>query len=288
MAVIEPTPAIPPPVPETGPPAGWFYDARRGVHYTKPVMRGWLHLLWFTASLGISGVLLARAHGTARVTGDRGVRGQRERPVRGQRAVPLRDLVGRLAAAAAAAGPRDDLLPHRRDGHAHVRLATGGGIGVAGLIALWTLTGTAAAIHMAWMNAPERLVGGTFIALGWVAALALPEVWVHSGAVPGVLMLGGCLLYLTGAISYHFPLAGPVPLGVRLSRGVPRLRLRRRRLPVRRDRPVHRLVRAGQPGAGQPGTAARKRNRSPCTCTTGSANPAAVSRAARPSGSMGR
>ena len=33
-----------------------FYDARRGVYYAKPVLRGWLHLLWFGASLaGVSG-----------------------------------------------------------------------------------------------------------------------------------------------------------------------------------------------------------------------------------------
>jgi hemolysin III len=29
--------------------------------------------------------------------------------------------------------------------------------------------------------------------------------------VPGVLMLGGCLLYLTGAVSYHFRWPDPYP-----------------------------------------------------------------------------
>ena len=211
MAVIEPTPAIPPPVPESAPPAGWFYDARRGVHYTKPVMRGWLHLLWFTASLGISGVLLARAHGDARVASI------------AVYAASVSALFG--VSALYHCGTWSDTWRQRLQRLDHAMIffliagtatptfvvATGGGIGVAGLIALWTLTGTAAAIHMAWMNAPERLVGGTFIALGWVAALALPEVWVHSGAVPGVLMLGGCLLYLTGAISYHFRWPDPYP-----------------------------------------------------------------------------
>src|SRR5271170_7970668 len=45
-----------------------LYDARRGVYYTKPVLRGWLHLLWFGASLAGGALLLARAHGAARVT----------------------------------------------------------------------------------------------------------------------------------------------------------------------------------------------------------------------------
>ena len=39
MTATTPTPA--------SPAAGRFYDARRGIYYTKPVMRGWLHLLWF-------------------------------------------------------------------------------------------------------------------------------------------------------------------------------------------------------------------------------------------------
>ena len=34
-----------PPTPEA------FYDARRDVYYTKPALRGWLHLLWFGVSL---------------------------------------------------------------------------------------------------------------------------------------------------------------------------------------------------------------------------------------------
>ena len=45
-----------------------FYDARRGVYYAKPVLRGWLHLLWFGASLVLGPLLLARAHGAAQIT----------------------------------------------------------------------------------------------------------------------------------------------------------------------------------------------------------------------------
>jgi hypothetical protein len=34
------------------PVADWLYDARRGVYYTKPVLRGWLHLIWFGGASG--------------------------------------------------------------------------------------------------------------------------------------------------------------------------------------------------------------------------------------------
>jgi hemolysin III len=211
VAVIEPTPAAPPPPPGTGPAAGWFYDARRGIHYTKPVMRGWLHLLWFVASLAISTVLLAQARGDARIISI------------AVYAASVSALFG--VSALYHCGTWTDTWRRRlqRLDHAMIFfliagtatptyvMAARGAAGVTGLIVLWTLTGTAAIIHMAWMNAPERLVGGTFIALGWVAALALPAVWVHSGAVPGLLMLAGCLLYLTGAISYHFRWPDPYP-----------------------------------------------------------------------------
>ena len=59
MTATSPTPAAPA--------ARTFYDARRDVYYTKPMMRGWLHLLWFGASLVLSTVLIAHTHGPARV-----------------------------------------------------------------------------------------------------------------------------------------------------------------------------------------------------------------------------
>jgi hypothetical protein len=48
---MDPMPAAPCPPPA----AGTLYDASRGVYYVKPVLRGWLHLLWFGASL-VAGV----------------------------------------------------------------------------------------------------------------------------------------------------------------------------------------------------------------------------------------
>ena len=60
MTVMGPLPAAPRP-----PAAGALYDARRGVYYAKPVLRGWLHLLWFAASLA-GGALLLPAHSAPR------------------------------------------------------------------------------------------------------------------------------------------------------------------------------------------------------------------------------
>ena len=76
---------------------------------------------------------------------------------------------------------------------------------------MWALTLTAAAVHMAWMSAPEIVVGATFVGLGWVAGLALPGVWIHAGIMPVALVLAGGLLYTAGAISYHRRLPHPYP-----------------------------------------------------------------------------
>jgi hemolysin III len=76
---------------------------------------------------------------------------------------------------------------------------------------LWALTLTAAAVHLVWMSAPEVVVGAVFVGLGWVAALALPGVWIHAGVAPAVLVLAGGLLYMAGAISYHRRRPDPYP-----------------------------------------------------------------------------
>jgi hemolysin III len=86
-----------------------------------------------------------------------------------------------------------------------------GTFGLASLIAMWTLTLAAGGIHLAWMSAPELLVGATFVGLGWAAGLALPEVWIHAGVAPGVLMLAGGLLYTAGALCYHRRRPDPSP-----------------------------------------------------------------------------
>ena len=191
--------------------AGRFYDSRRGIYYVKPVLRGWMHLLWFAASLVSGPLLLARAHGTAQiaaaavysasVTGLFGVsalyhRGTwsetwRQRLQRLDHAMIFFLIAGTATPAFVIAAPST--------------------FGLVCLIVMWTLTIAAAVIHLAWMNAPERLVGGTFIGLGWSAGLALPWIWVHAGVAPAVLMLVGGLLYTAGALSFHRRWPDPFP-----------------------------------------------------------------------------
>ena len=182
-----------------------------GVRAVKPLLRGWLHLICFEASLVLGTLALVGAHGRVRITamavfaaGVSAMFGTSALYHRGNWGSTWHRRLQRLDHAmiflliAGTATPAFLIAAH-------------GTARVAGLITIWTLTLTAAAIHMAWMNAPELLVGGTFVGLGWVAGLALPEVWLHSGATAGALMLAGGLLYTAGALSYHRRWPDPSP-----------------------------------------------------------------------------
>jgi hemolysin III len=205
-AAMDSAPAAPRP-----PVADALYDARRGVYYTKPVLRGWLHLIWFGASLVLGTLLLVRVHGSARIA-----------------AIAIYTAsVSALFGVSALyhCGNWTDAWRRRlqRLDHAMIffliagtatpafLLAMRGAFGLACLIVMWSLTLTAAAVHMARMVLPERLVGAMFLGLGWVAGLALPGVWIRAGAAAGALMLAGGLLYTTGAISYHRRRPDPYP-----------------------------------------------------------------------------
>jgi hemolysin III len=193
------------------PAAGAFYDARRGVYYTKPLLRGWLHLLWFQASLVAGPLLVAGGHGAARITAltvyavsVSGLFGISSLYHRGNWTDAWRRRLQRLDHAMIfffIAGTATPAFLFTEPGAA----------GLAMLIAMWTLTLAAAAVHLAWMSAPELLVGATFVGLGWTAGLALPGVWMHDGAAPGILMLAGGLLYTTGALSYRRRRPDPSP-----------------------------------------------------------------------------
>jgi hemolysin III len=188
-----------------------FYDSRRGIYYAKPALRGWMHLLWFAASLVSGPFLLVRAQGAAQITAAAvysasvtGLFGVSALYHRGTWTEVWRQRLQRLDHAMIFFLIAGTATP------AFVFAAPGPFVRTC-LIVMWTLTVTAAVIHMVWMNAPELLVGGTFIGLGWVAGLAIPWVWIHAGVTPAVLLLIGGLLYTAGAVSFHRRRPDPFP-----------------------------------------------------------------------------
>ena len=188
-----------------------LYDARRGLYYPKPALRGWLHLLWFEASLVVGALLLTRAHGATRVTAV---------------AIYAATVSGLFGTSAlyhrGTWGPRASRWLQRLD-HTMIFLLIAGTAtpaflltapspyGPIGLTVLWALTLVATGTHLVWMSAPEKLVGATFIALGWAAGTAEPAVWIHAGVAPALLLLAGGILYTAGALSYHRRRPDPLP-----------------------------------------------------------------------------
>lgn len=203
--------AGPTPNPVQQPGGGMYYDARRGIYYTKPALRGWLHLVWFGASLVLGILLVTRAHGNARITAG------------AIYATSVSALFG--ASALYHLGNWTKTWRGRLQRLDHLMIffliagtatpafviAMPGALGRTCLIVVWALAIAAAAVHMAWMNAPELLVGGTFVGLGWVAGIAVPGVWIHAGAGPGVLLVAGGVLYTVGAICYRRRRPDPIP-----------------------------------------------------------------------------
>ena len=177
----------------------------------KPVWRGRLHLVWFQLSLIAGTALVAGVHGRLRVTaaavycaGVSALFGASALYHRGDwrfatsRVLQRLDHLTIFIVIAGTATP-------------FYLLAAPGAYGIACLTLTWTLAAVAAGLHLVWMNAPERLVGGVYIGLGVVAGLALPQVWARAGAVVGLLVVAGGLHYVVGAVGYHLRRPDPAP-----------------------------------------------------------------------------
>ena len=213
MAVLsgarEHTAGPPDPDPRDGTPL--LYDSRRGVHYSKPLLRGWLHLLWFEASL-VAGTLLAVAADGVRQTvavaiyagclsGLFGVSALYHRGNWGPAASRLLQRADTTMITLLIAGTATPVL----------LLGVPGPYGLGGVVVLWCLTAVATGTRLAYMNAPEWLVGGSFIGLGAVNVLALPALWANVSAPAALLVIAGGLLYITGALAYHRRRPDPYP-----------------------------------------------------------------------------
>jgi hemolysin III len=207
---MQPTQTTPAPAPAPAEPGvsgspnnSTLYDSKRNVFYVKPKLRGWSHLLCFEASLVIGTLLLSRSDGATRITAVAiytatvsGLFGVSALYHRGNWTKPLSHILQRVDQAmiffliAGTATPA-------------WLLAAPGTFGRVGVVALWALTITATAIHLAWRRAPEELVGATFVGLGCLAGLAIPDVWIHAGVTAAVLMIAGGVLYAVGLVSFH-------------------------------------------------------------------------------------
>jgi hemolysin III len=70
------------------------------------------------------------------------------------------------------------------------------------LVSVWTGAAAGIALSLVWIDAPRWLVAACYLALGWVAVVALPQLWERSGIAPFVLLAVGGALYTLGAAVY--------------------------------------------------------------------------------------
>lgn len=188
-----------------------LYDARRRLQYEKPAWRGWSHLVWFEASVVVGTLLVAAAHGGTRTTaaaiyaasvsGLFGVSALYHRGNWQPRARRVVQRLDHLMIFVLIAGTATPVF----------LLAAPGTYGRVCLIVMWSLTLTATVLHLVWMSAPDWLVGGTFIGLGGIAGLALPQIWTHVGVAAALLVVIGGLIYVAGAVSYYRRSPDPAP-----------------------------------------------------------------------------
>src|SRR5262245_3709842 len=79
------------------------------------------------------------------------------------------------------------------------------------LIAVWVMAGAGTVLNLLWWNAPKRVTAAVYVSTGWVAVLALPQLWDGLGPVGfGLIVLGG-ILYTAGAVIYARRRPDPKP-----------------------------------------------------------------------------
>jgi hemolysin III len=79
------------------------------------------------------------------------------------------------------------------------------------LVMAWVGAGAGVAFSLGWIHAPRAVRAGSYLILGWLALIALPQMLGRLGVVP-LILLGACgVLYSVGAIIYASQRPNPWP-----------------------------------------------------------------------------
>jgi hemolysin III len=66
-------------------------------------------------------------------------------------------------------------------------------------------------LSLAWIDAPRWLSAVVYVALGWVAVVAMPQLWERAGMLAVALLATGGVLYTLGAVVYARRRPDPAP-----------------------------------------------------------------------------
>jgi hemolysin III len=84
-------------------------------------------------------------------------------------------------------------------------------LGTVVLVLIWTGAVGGIVLSLLWPDAPRPVSAAIYISLGWVAVIAMPQLFDRLGALGIVLIVLGGLLYSAGAIVYARRRPDPVP-----------------------------------------------------------------------------
>jgi hemolysin III len=90
-------------------------------------------------------------------------------------------------------------------------LVLDGGLARGILITVWSGATLGIALKMLWPDTPKWLTAAVYVALGWVAVAAFPELAGELGIAGMALIAGGGALYTAGAIVYALRRPDPAP-----------------------------------------------------------------------------
>jgi hemolysin III len=76
---------------------------------------------------------------------------------------------------------------------------------------VWAGAMAGVAFSLGWIQAPRPVVAGSYLTLGWVSVIAIPQLLGNIGVTPVVLLAAGGLLYSGGAIIYARQRPDPWP-----------------------------------------------------------------------------
>jgi hemolysin III len=86
-----------------------------------------------------------------------------------------------------------------------------GTVGWLVLVGAWAGALLGVAFSLGWIDAPRPVVAGSYVALGWLIVIALPQLLSRLDLAPLVLFLSGGILYSVGAIVYARKRPDPWP-----------------------------------------------------------------------------
>jgi hemolysin III len=86
-----------------------------------------------------------------------------------------------------------------------------GPLSVVVLVLAWAGAAVGVAFSAGWVNAPAAVRTGCYLALGWMALIALPQLIRELSVVPLVLLGVGGVLYSVGAVIYARQKPNPWP-----------------------------------------------------------------------------